>query len=139
MAPIASCKARYGGVVDVANMYQFGAYTECFGIGPFVLEQYQLRMDSEKIDILMVDDDPGAYRLVKLILAETKQPVDFVIEPAGTMAEGLERLAEENYELVLLDLGLPDSSGVKSVEEVYRACPNPNTDAHISRETLENI
>jgi len=24
-------------------MYQFGAYTECFGIGPFVLEQYQLR------------------------------------------------------------------------------------------------
>ena len=29
--------------VDVANMYQFGAYTECFGIEPFVLEQYQLR------------------------------------------------------------------------------------------------
>jgi len=30
-------------VVDVTNMYQFGAYTECFGVGPFVLEQYQLR------------------------------------------------------------------------------------------------
>lgn len=100
---------------------------------------YSHSMDSEKIDILMVDDDPGTYRLVKLILAEAKQPVDFVIEPAGTLAEGLERLAEENYDLVLLDLGLPDSSGVKSVEEVYRACPNPNTDAHISRETLENI
>jgi len=30
-------------VIDVANMYQFGAYTECFGIGPFVFEQYPLR------------------------------------------------------------------------------------------------
>ena len=30
-------------MVDVANMYQFGAYTECFGISSFVLEQYQLR------------------------------------------------------------------------------------------------
>jgi len=139
VAPIIACIAKYEGMVDTTEWSQFGAYTECFGIGPFVLEQYQLRMDSEKIDILMVDDDPGAYRLVNLILAETKQPIDFVITPAGTMAEGLKCLAEENYELVLLDLGLPDSSGVKSVEEVYRACPNPNTDAHISRETLENI
>ena len=36
-APIASCEARYGGVVDTADMRQFGAYTDCFGTGPFLV------------------------------------------------------------------------------------------------------
>jgi len=35
VAPIASCEARYGGVVDIADSHQFGAYTDRFGIGPF--------------------------------------------------------------------------------------------------------
>jgi len=28
-------KARYGGVTDVADLFQFGTYTESIGIGPF--------------------------------------------------------------------------------------------------------
>jgi len=81
-------------------------------------------MNAEKIDILMVDDDPGAYRLVKLILAESHQPVEFTVESAGTLAEGLDALAGHSFDLVLLDLALPDSSGLQTVDKVYQACPH---------------
>jgi len=50
-APIASCppprlasgdagagEARYGGVVDMADLHQFGAYTDSFGIGPIFID-----------------------------------------------------------------------------------------------------
>ena len=81
-------------------------------------------MNSEKIDILMVDDDPGAYRLVKLILDESPKPVEFVVESAGTLAEGLNVLAGRSFDLVMLDLGLPDSNGVHTVEKLYQAYPH---------------
>ncbi|MHC4104262.1 MAG: PAS domain-containing hybrid sensor histidine kinase/response regulator [Planctomycetota bacterium] len=81
-------------------------------------------MDSEKIDILMVDDDPGAYRLVKLILAESAKPVEFIVESAGTLTEGLDVLAGRSFDLVMLDLGLPDSNGIQTVEKLYQAYPH---------------
>ncbi|MBC8469360.1 MAG: response regulator [Planctomycetes bacterium] len=81
-------------------------------------------MNSEKIDILMVDDDPGAYRLLKLILDESPKPVEFVVESAGTLAEALDVLAGRSFDLVMLDLGLPDSNGVQTVEKVYQAYPH---------------
>jgi PAS domain S-box-containing protein len=81
-------------------------------------------MNSEKINILMVDDDPGAYRLVKLILDESPKPVEFAVETAGTLAEGLDVLAGQSFDLVMLDLGLPDSDGLETVEKVYKAYPH---------------
>lgn len=81
-------------------------------------------MNAEKINILMVDDDPGAHRLIKLILAEAKQPMEFVIEPAGSLAEGVDALAKRSFDLVLLDLALPDSGGLKTVDRMYKACPH---------------
>lgn len=81
-------------------------------------------MNSEKIDILMVDDDPGAYRLVKLILDESPKPVKFIVKSVGTMAEALDVLAGRSFDLVMLDLGLPDSNGVQTVEKVYHAYPH---------------
>jgi hypothetical protein len=55
-------------------------------------------MNSEKINILMVDDDPGAYRLVKMILAESPKPVEFVVETAGTLADGVDVLAGRSFD-----------------------------------------
>ncbi|MHC4535371.1 MAG: PAS domain-containing hybrid sensor histidine kinase/response regulator [Planctomycetota bacterium] len=81
-------------------------------------------MNSEKINILMVDDDPGAYRLVKMILDESPKPVEFVVESAETLAEALDVLTGCSFDLVMLDLGLPDSNGVETVEKVYQAYPH---------------
>ncbi len=80
-------------------------------------------MDAEKINILLVDDDPGDCRLVKLALAKSRQPMEFAVETAGTLAEALRRLDSRNFDMVLLDLLLPDSQGLKTVDEVCRLYP----------------
>ena len=81
-------------------------------------------MNSDKIQILMVDDDPGAFRLLNLILTESPQPINFVVESTGTLADAIKLLAERSFDLIMLDLGLPDSTGVQTVERVYQAVPH---------------
>ena len=65
--------------------------------------------------ILIVDDDPSIRRLLAMTLAFA----GFMTETASTAKEGLKKGAVEHFDLILLDLGLPDMSGVKFLER-YR-------------------
>lgn len=65
--------------------------------------------------ILIVDDDPSIRRLLAMTLAFA----GFMTETASTAKEGLKKGADEHFDLILLDLGLPDMSGVKFLER-YR-------------------
>lgn len=65
--------------------------------------------------ILIVDDDPSIRRLLAMTLAFA----GFMTESASTAKEGLKKGADEHFHLILLDLGLPDMSGVKFLER-YR-------------------
>lgn len=76
------------------------------------------------IHILLVDDDAGDCRLAKLTLAKAKQPVEFAVQTAGNLAECLKRLKSHSFDLVLLDLGLPDSQGLATVDRVCEVCPD---------------
>jgi len=75
------------------------------------------------INILLVDDDPGDRRLVELALEKSRQPVKFALETAGSLTECLEHLKNNKFDLLLLDLGLPDSQGLETVDKVSKACP----------------
>jgi len=65
--------------------------------------------------ILIVDDDPSIRRLLTMTLAFA----GFMTESASTAKEGLKKGADEQFHLILLDLGLPDMSGVNFLER-YR-------------------
>ncbi|MDO9208685.1 MAG: response regulator transcription factor [Sulfuricurvum sp.] len=65
--------------------------------------------------ILIVDDDPSIRRLLAMTLAFA----GFMTETAATGKEGLKKGADKHFDLILLDLGLPDMSGVKFLER-YR-------------------
>lgn len=58
--------------------------------------------------ILHVEDDEGIAGVVGELLEETAD-----VMPAGTLAEARALLAVEPFDLVLLDLGLPDGSGAE--------------------------
>jgi PAS domain S-box-containing protein len=73
------------------------------------------------INILLVEDDTCDQQLVKWILAKPSQTVEFTIQTAGSAKDGLERLKNYNFDLVLLDLGLPDSNGLETVETFRNA------------------
>jgi len=72
---------------------------------------------------LLVDDDADYCRLVKMALLKSRQSVKFTVEMANSLTAGLERLKNESFDLVLLDLGLPDSNGLETFETVHRLYP----------------
>jgi len=77
----------------------------------------------ECFNVLLVDDDAGDRQLVKLALARPSEHVKFDVAVAETLCEAIDRLSNQKYDIVLLDLGLPDSSGMNTVEKARKACP----------------
>jgi signal transduction histidine kinase/DNA-binding response OmpR family regulator len=78
-------------------------------------------MSGEQVEILLVDDDPQDRRLVQLILAKSYSPGQYNVQTSGTMSEAMRCLDNDNYDVVLLDLNLPDSRGIETVQKVRDA------------------
>lgn len=70
--------------------------------------------------ILMIEDNPGDARLITEFLKEVPAPSSFNLHCAATLSEGLSLLARQAYDLVLLDLSLPDASGVDIVARLQK-------------------
>jgi two-component system, OmpR family, KDP operon response regulator KdpE len=60
-----------------------------------------------KIHVLVIDDEVAILRFLKPALEAN----NYEIVSAGTVAEGIKRIAAETPDIVLLDLGLPDGDG----------------------------
>jgi diguanylate cyclase (GGDEF)-like protein len=69
----------------------------------------------------LVEDNPGDARLVEILLSEAGP--EFEVSHAGRLGEALEELDRSGFDVVLLDLSLPDSSGFETVERVRMAVP----------------
>jgi serine phosphatase RsbU (regulator of sigma subunit) len=73
--------------------------------------------DAERLRVLLVEDDPEDAFLVGELLAEVDAPVD--LRSASTITEALSQLSD--VDCVLLDLGLPDASGLTGLRQILRA------------------
>ncbi len=79
-------------------------------------------MSTKPIRILLVEDNPGDARLIQEMLAEAAAQ-DFTVEWVTRLADGLERLGRDQIDLVLLDLGLPDSQGLDTFLKAREQAP----------------
>ena len=77
-------------------------------------------MEKEHIRVLLVEDNPGDARLVQELLAEATG-VQFDAVWAQRLDEGIEQKKAGEFDVVLLDLGLPDSSGLETYQNMYFA------------------
>jgi PAS domain S-box-containing protein len=80
-------------------------------------------MNSE-IRVLQVDDDEIDVRLVKRALAKSTRPAKFTVESASCLSEAINLFKTKQFDVVLLDLGLPDSNGIETVHSVCKVIPN---------------
>ncbi|MBU1244796.1 response regulator [Myxococcota bacterium] len=78
-------------------------------------------MDSSPIHILLVEDNPGDARLVRELVHEAP---DLEIHHVQTLADGLAYLDQGCSDVVLLDLGLPDSSGMDTLRSFIGSAPS---------------
>ena len=75
-------------------------------------------MADKRISILLVEDNAGDRRLISEMLAEASN-VTFDVKYADRLQAAMEYLGQNRVEVVLLDLGLPDSQGLETLRKVY--------------------
>jgi two-component system KDP operon response regulator KdpE len=78
-------------------------------------------MTGRTISILVVDDEPPIRRLLRNTLAVQ----DYRVVEAATGKEALDAARREKPDLVVLDLGLPDSDGLDIIRELRARSPIP--------------
>jgi DNA-binding NtrC family response regulator len=71
---------------------------------------------SRNIRVLVVDDDPLLRKLVTEQLARS----DFAASSAGNGRECLDTLRDADYDVVLLDIMMPDMSGLDALREIRK-------------------
>jgi PAS domain S-box-containing protein len=80
-------------------------------------------MSEAVLRILLVEDNPGDADLLREALSLLDEPLEMThVECLAQVAECLKRGGP--FDAVLLDLGLPDSTGMATLEQANRAAPH---------------
>jgi len=72
-----------------------------------------------KPQILHVDDDPD----LRLLISASLQDFGYVVATGGTVAEGLELANEFKFDLCILDVRLPDGTGIELCQQINEIQP----------------
>src|SRR5690349_11166838 len=80
-------------------------------------------MKSEPKRILLVEDNPGDIHLTSTAFAKIASR-EFELEPVESVWHALELLGERPFDSILLDLYLPDASGLDAVQKIHLAHPS---------------
>ncbi|MGB7969160.1 MAG: response regulator [Methanobacterium sp.] len=82
-------------------------------------------MDMEPIKVLLIEDNVGDCELI-LKMLESSEIAEFKLTHTSRLTSGLKLLETGKFDIILLDLGLPDSVGFesfKSTLELHPAIP----------------
>ncbi len=78
---------------------------------------------SKAIRILLVEDDPGCARLLEIVLSHCQYDL-FEVRRAENLSAAIQTITQDGIDLVLLDLGLPDSQGIDTFVRMHAAAPS---------------
>lgn len=76
-------------------------------------------MADRKTNILLIEDNPADSRLIEDYLKEVED-FRFTLLLADDLSTGLDHISKKDLDIVLVDLGLPDSQGIATVEKVLK-------------------
>ena len=79
-----------------------------------IFERFERLWTRETGRVLVVEDDAAS----QAVIADTLGARDVTIAFASTGSEGLDRLARERYDCVVVDLGLPDMEGADFLDRL---------------------
>ncbi len=88
------------------------------------MDEYKKHIDDKPpIKVLVIEDDEGHAELICNGLSKAKG-IHFDTERAGLISSGIAFLGEKKFDVILSDLGLPDSVGVKTFKTLHGLCPD---------------
>ena len=78
---------------------------------------------SEQLRILVIEDNPADADFIHEMLLQAGS-LNFQIESVSRLSAAITRLESKDIDLVLLDLGLPDSQGLPTFHKLQKAAPD---------------
>jgi|SRR5581483_4684367 DNA-binding NtrC family response regulator len=84
--------------------------------------------------VLIIDDEAAIRESLETLL----QLEGFNVDSAGTGEDGLARIGEQNFDLILLDLALPDANGLELLAEIRSQDPQLSVIMITAYGTVEN-
>jgi PAS domain S-box-containing protein len=70
--------------------------------------------------VLLVEDNPQEAELIEDLLSEIGGAQRIVLTKVERLSEAQQRLNQETFDIILLDLSLPDSLGIETVDRVQK-------------------
>lgn len=83
-------------------------------------------MKNEKIQILLVEDNPDNVELIREMLSGAEN-FSCDVTVANSLVSAIENLRSHHFDVILLDLGLPDSQEFNTLSTVYGESPGTPT------------
>ena len=80
-------------------------------------------MDNEPIQILLIEDNVGDYQLI-LQMLDISEIAKFELIQTPRLVSGLKLLESGKFDIILVDLGLPDSVGLESFKAILETHPS---------------
>ena len=78
-------------------------------------------MQNTVLKIMLIEDSAEDAQLVREMLDDRGD--NFVLKRSDRLSSGLRLLEEESFDVVLLDLGLPDSAGINALTNIRTQAP----------------
>lgn len=75
------------------------------------------------LQVLIVEDDPGDALLVREMLAEATASEQMQVEWVRSVADARQHCGRGSIDCVLVDLGLPDATGLGALGNMLEICP----------------
>ena len=77
----------------------------------------------KQIKILLIEDNLGDAELIRTLLMD-ENGADFYISRSITLSSAIKLLESEPFDIILSDLGLPDSQGIETFLKVHTLYPS---------------
>lgn len=79
---------------------------------------------ANRVHVLLVEDNPGDARLIhEMLLNETHFGVSYSLLHLASLQAAMEKCSIENFDVILLDMNLPDSSGLATLQSLSSLVP----------------
>src|SRR5712671_2739787 len=79
-------------------------------------------MSQDRLKVLLIEHDPGFARRVGEMLGQARD-LSAEISSASDLKGGLSRLTDDHFDVVLLDVSVPDGAGLANVSLIKAEAP----------------
>jgi signal transduction histidine kinase/CheY-like chemotaxis protein len=84
--------------------------------------------DESTLRVLLIEDNPADARLIEVMLDKEQRrgsgPPQFELVRAERLSTALERLSQAVFDILLIDLSLPDSQGIETLAQARATAPH---------------